>query len=182
MNKILDVSGKAYKLVCVIILVLMVLIVFTNTCMRYLFHSGIVQGEEILRYLFIWLSFLGIMAVYKERAHIAVTILTDRLSPRAAAIMSLLVAALSLFGFGVLFSGSLAYYGESGSTVGQLTGLPYRCIIAAILLAAGVCFLLTLRDAVIACKNIANPPAPEPKSDIPKSVREKLAEAEGGDK
>lgn len=179
MNKLFAASGKAYKLLCVFILAMMVLIVFINTCLRYLFHSGIVQGEEILRYLFIWLSFLGIMAVYKERGHIAVTILTDRLSPRLAAVMSLIVNIVALCAFAILFQGSASYMEESESTVGQLTGLPYRYIITAILLAAGVCCLLTLRDLARSCRNIVHPPAPEVKSDIPKSVREKLAAGEG---
>lgn len=178
MNKLLEISGKAYKLLCVVILALMVLIVFTNTALRYLFHSGIVQGEEVLRYLFIWLTFLGIMAVYKEHGHICVTVLTDKLSPKAAAVMGFVVNLVSLLAFGILIYGSYAYMLESESTVGQLTGLPYRYIIAAILLAACVCFLLTVRDAAASMRHIANPPAPEPESDIPKSVREKLAQTE----
>lgn len=178
MDKFWEASGKAYKLLCVVILAVMVLIVFTNTVLRYLFHSGIVQGEEVLRYLFIWLTFLGIMAVYKEHGNICVTVLTDKLSPKAAAVMKAVVNVLSLFAFGVLIHGSYAYMEESESTVGQLTGLPYRYIIAAILLMACVCFLLTLRDTGVSLKEIANPPEPDVESDIPKSIREKLTQAE----
>ena len=146
MNDFLSNFGNFYKKLCVAILGLMVLIVFTNTVLRYCFHSGIAQAEEILRYLFIWLSFLGIMSVYKSREHISVTLLTERLSPKAAAAMSLLVNALTLAAFAVLISGSVGYMIEAETMVGELTGLPYRVIIAAILLASSVCFVLAVRD------------------------------------
>jgi len=145
-------SGALYKKTCVVILALMVIIVFVNTMLRYFFHSGIAQNEEILRYLFIWLSFLGIIAVYKEGGHICVTLLTERLSPRGAAAMALWVNAMSLIAFGVLIVGSAGYMEESASMVGELTGLPYRCIIAAILLAAVACFCLNLRNLAMAWK------------------------------
>ncbi len=146
MDALLRRSGDIYKKVCVVILALMVIIVFVNTMLRYFFHSGIAQNEEILRYLFIWLSFLGIVAVYKEHGHICVTLLTERLSPKAATAMSILVNLLTLIAFGVLIAGSAGYMEESASMVGELTGLPYRCIIAAILLAAIACFCLNARD------------------------------------
>ena len=147
-------SGALYKKTCVVILALMVIIVFVNTMLRYFFHSGIAQNEEILRYLFIWLSFLGIVAVYKEGGHICVTLLTERLSPKGAAIMALCVNAMTLIAFGVLIAGSTGYMEESASMVGELTGLPYRCIIAAILLAAVACFCLNLRNLVTAWKAV----------------------------
>ncbi len=139
-------AGKFYRGLCVFILSLMVIIVFTNTVLRYGFNSGIVQGEEILRYLFIWLSFLGIVAVYKDSEHIAVTILTDNISPKAAAALIFAANFLALYAFSVLIRGTVGYMEESGSTVGQLTGIPYRAIISAIFFAAVSCALFVLRD------------------------------------
>ncbi len=53
--------GKLYRLLCVITLTLMVLIVFVNAYMRYFLHSGFIATEEVLRYLFIYITFLGIV-------------------------------------------------------------------------------------------------------------------------
>lgn len=146
MNTLLQRAGNLYKKLCVVILALMVVIVFTNTMLRYFFHSGIAQTEEILRYLFIWLSFLGIIAVYKQHGHICVTLLTERLSPKAAAGVAILVNIMILAAFAVLMTGSVGYMGESASMVGELTGLPYRYIILAILLASVCCFGFAIRD------------------------------------
>ncbi len=157
MKNLLASSGRAYRLLCVCILALMVLIVTTNTFLRYVFHSGIIQAEEILRYLFIWLSFLGIMSVYNKHEHIAVTVVTERLSPKVATIMSLIVQVISLAAFAFLIKGSVEYFIESETAYGQLTRLPYRVIVTAIVIASIVCFLLTVRDTVVTVKRLASP-------------------------
>ncbi|ATI43896.1 hypothetical protein CBW24_17335 (plasmid) [Pacificitalea manganoxidans] len=40
--------------------------------------------EEVARYLLVWLTFLGAVLALAESRHIAVTVLTDRLSPKNA--------------------------------------------------------------------------------------------------
>lgn len=154
MNVFLKHFGALYKNICVIILAAMVVIVFVNTMLRYCFHTGIAENEELLRYLFVWLSFLGIIAVYKEGGHICVTIVTERLTPKTGAMLAAAVHAMTLVAFGVLIVGSAAYMAESGSMVGELTGVPYRFIIAAILLAAVVCFCMNARNLLMACRAV----------------------------
>ena len=40
-------------------LALMVVLVFGNVVMRYAFNSGFTLSEELSRWLFVWLTFLG---------------------------------------------------------------------------------------------------------------------------
>jgi len=55
--------------IIVICLVLMVLMVFGNVVMRYAFNSGISVSEELSRWLFLWLIFLGASVAVHEQAH-----------------------------------------------------------------------------------------------------------------
>ena len=61
------------------ILALMVILVFGNVVLRYGFNSGIVFSEEVSRFLFIWLVFLGAVLMLKENGHLGVHTLTKRL-------------------------------------------------------------------------------------------------------
>src|SRR5262249_51169519 len=54
------------------ILALMVVLVFGNVVLRYGFNSGIAISEEISRYLFIWLTFLGAIVAVHEHEHLGV--------------------------------------------------------------------------------------------------------------
>jgi TRAP-type C4-dicarboxylate transport system permease small subunit len=51
-------------------LALMVILVFGNVVHRYGFNSGITTSEEVSRYLFIWLTFIGAVIAMHERARL----------------------------------------------------------------------------------------------------------------
>jgi len=146
MNQFEKLFGKFFKGICVIILTLMVLIVFVNTVLRYCFNSGLVENEEVLRYLFVWASFLGIMAVYYEHRHIAVTILTDWLSPRVRNIVEFFANFLVLYAFYLLIDGGIMYMNESWTTLGEMTKLPFPYIIVSSVVCGFVCIGVVLVD------------------------------------
>jgi C4-dicarboxylate transporter DctQ subunit len=81
------------------------LLLFVNVFMRYLFHNSIYWAEELVRYLMVWLIFLGGSQVAKHEGHIAVDVLLSTLSPswRRAADCALDVVS-------VIFCLVLTYY------------------------------------------------------------------------
>jgi len=56
----------------------MTILIFTNVILRYIFHSGITWAEEMSRFMFIWMVFLGSILVLKEGTHIGVDMLVRR--------------------------------------------------------------------------------------------------------
>ncbi len=62
-------------------LAIMVVLVFTNVVMRYAFNSGITESEELSRWLFVWMTFMGAIVALRERAHLGTDTLVARLSP-----------------------------------------------------------------------------------------------------
>lgn len=81
MNKILAHYCRALEWLLVLMLALMVVLVFGNVVMRYAFNSGITESEELSRWLFVWLTFLGAVVAVRERAHLGSDMLTSRLGP-----------------------------------------------------------------------------------------------------
>ena len=88
-------------------LALMVVLVFTNVVLRYALSSGIAVSEELSRWLFVWLTFLGGIVALHERAHLGTDILVSRLSMRGKKICLGLGHLLMLFVCWLLFKGSL---------------------------------------------------------------------------
>ncbi|WP_281915575.1 TRAP transporter small permease [Caldimonas thermodepolymerans] len=64
----------------------MVLAVFTNVVLRYVFDTGIVFYEELSRLLFVWLVCIGAIVASVEHKHLGFDMLTSRLKgwPRTA--------------------------------------------------------------------------------------------------
>lgn len=81
----------------VISLALMVVMVFGNVFMRYAFNSGLTLSEELSRWLFVWLTFMGAVVALNEHAHLGTDSLISRLPPAGKKLC--LFLALCLMGF-----------------------------------------------------------------------------------
>ena len=88
-------------------LAVMVLLVFTNVVLRYAFNSGIAVSEELSRWLFVWLTFLGAIVALNEGAHLGTDSLVSRLPLRGKKACLLVGHLLMLFTCWLLFRGAL---------------------------------------------------------------------------
>ena len=79
MNKFLSGYCRFLSLIIAIMLAIMVVLVFGNVVMRYGFNSGITLSEELSRWLFVWLTFLGAVIALNERGHLGTDTLVARL-------------------------------------------------------------------------------------------------------
>jgi TRAP-type transport system small permease protein len=79
MNKAIDGFFKLLEFLVVACLLAMVVMVFGNVIMRYAFNSGILISEEMSRYAFIWLTYLGAMVAMREGGHLGVDTLIKHL-------------------------------------------------------------------------------------------------------
>ena len=70
------------KNVLMISLAIMVIIIFTNVVMRYVFNHSLSWSEEMARYLFVWFSWLGVSAGLKDDSHLRVELLKTALLKR----------------------------------------------------------------------------------------------------
>lgn len=70
MQKLIDGFFKLLEFLVVAMLFAMVVMVFGNVVMRYVFDTGITVSEEMSRYCFIWLTYLGAMVTMREGGHL----------------------------------------------------------------------------------------------------------------
>jgi TRAP-type C4-dicarboxylate transport system permease small subunit len=74
--------GTLEKLL-MIALALMVIMIFGNVVLRYGFNSGITESEELSRFIFVWLIFIGAFLTLRDRAHLGVNSLVRLMSYKA---------------------------------------------------------------------------------------------------
>jgi TRAP-type C4-dicarboxylate transport system permease small subunit len=71
--------ARTINLVIAAFLAMMAIFVFANVIMRYFFHSGLTWAEEVSRFLFIWLIFLGSIVAFKDNEHLGIDALVRKL-------------------------------------------------------------------------------------------------------
>ena len=114
----------AMNAVIVISMAMMVIMVFSNVVLRYVFNSGITVSEELARFCFLWLIFVGSVVAMKERGHLGVDSLIARL-PRSGKVLFVLISnALMLWVCYLFFVGSWRQTVVGWGTLKPATGIP----------------------------------------------------------
>jgi len=108
MSRVLDGLCRVLELLMATALAIMVVLVFGNVVLRYGFNSGITVSEEVSRWLFVWLTFLGAIVAMRERAHLGSDMLVSRLPVIGKKICLVVGHLLMLYIAWLLFSGALA--------------------------------------------------------------------------
>jgi len=80
-QKFIDGFCKFLSVVIALCLAVMVVLVFGNVVMRYGFNSGITLSEELSRWLFVWMTFMGAVVALREHGHLGTDMLLSRLGP-----------------------------------------------------------------------------------------------------
>ena len=75
----------------------MAILVFVNVIARFIFNSPLAVADEMSCYLFVLMSFMGTAIAARRKAHLGLTIVTDKLSPstaRKVQVLMYLIAAV----------------------------------------------------------------------------------------
>lgn len=106
LQTLIDRLCRVFATVMVAFLALMVVMVFGNVVLRYGFNSGITISEELSRWLFVWMTFLGALVALRSRAHLGTDALVSRLPVLGKKICLGLTYLLMLYLCWVMFRGA----------------------------------------------------------------------------
>lgn len=135
LNDFIDRCCRWINLLIAVALAVMVVLVFGNVVLRYGFNSGIAVSEELSRWLFVWITFLGAIVAVKEQGHLGTDILLHRLPPIGQRTCLVIGHGVMLFCTWLLFSGALAQARINFDVEAPVTGAS-----VAIFYASGVVF------------------------------------------
>jgi TRAP-type C4-dicarboxylate transport system permease small subunit len=127
------------------ILALMVVLVFGNVVLRYGFNSGIAISEEVSRYLFIWLTFLGAIVALHDHEHLGVDTLVRALPRKGKLACVVASEALMLLAVALLFWGSWKQTLINMGTKSPVSQVPLALIYIAGLVSSAAMAVLIVR-------------------------------------
>ena len=123
MKKLIHWYFKALEAVMVLCLAAMCLMVFGNVVLRHVFDSGINTSEELSRFLFIWLTFLGAIVAMREGGHLGMDMVVRRLTGRTRWVALMLGQLLVLACCGAMLWGLILQHDINVANIGLVTGL-----------------------------------------------------------
>ena len=142
------------ELIVAILVIVMVLMVTAQVLSRYILHTSLAYTEELVRYLFVWATFLGIAAAAYRNRHLSLAVSQSfipsrylKWARRAAATGALLFAITIIF-FGIRI---VLLQVETRQTTAAL-GMPMWIIGLAIPVCSALLVLRLILGAVEAMK------------------------------
>jgi TRAP-type C4-dicarboxylate transport system permease small subunit len=123
MQRMIDAVFWGIKAVMALLLAAMVVLVFGNVVLRYVFNSGIAISEELSRWLFVWMVFLGAVVGLREHAHLGVDSLIRMLPPAGRKLCFGVSHVLMLYAAALLTEGSWKQVMINADTTAPASGL-----------------------------------------------------------
>jgi TRAP-type C4-dicarboxylate transport system permease small subunit len=123
MTRALDLAFRALEALLVFLLAGMVVMVFGNVVLRYAFNSGIDVSEELSRYFFVWLTFIGAVVTFREGAHLGVETLVHRFGRTGRIAFMALSDLIILLCCVVFFWGTWKQQEINATNIAPVTGI-----------------------------------------------------------
>ncbi|QHJ00626.1 TRAP transporter small permease subunit [Xylophilus rhododendri] len=146
MERWLDRICRGIENLIALCLAVMVVLVFGNVVLRYGFNSGITMSEEVSRWLFIWMTFLGAIVALREHGHLGVDMVVQKLPPLGKRICLVAGHLLMLFIVWLLFTGSVAQARINWDVTAPVTGASMALVYFSSIVFAVCAAALLLRD------------------------------------
>lgn len=101
MNVLREIDRNGERWLLLIFYVMLVITMSIEVLRREIFAYSSIWGEEIVRYSFIYLAWIGAAAAVRERAHIRIDVIMHYLSPRLKALLYVF-GDLVMFGVAII--------------------------------------------------------------------------------
>jgi len=131
-----------YVLICLI--GGMALMVFVNVVMRYTMNSGIPVTEELSRFFFVWLTFIGAVVAHRHNLHMGMETFVAMMGRKGRMLMMGLSDLLIIGCSFVLFWGSWKQLPINMSMLAPVSGIPMGWVYGTGLFTATCIILITL--------------------------------------
>ncbi len=89
-NRLLNFYNHFEEIFLVTIFAVLVADIFLQVIMRYVFNNSLYWSEELGRFLFEWLTWIGISLGAKRGEHIKITMLVDKFSYKKAQVINII--------------------------------------------------------------------------------------------
>ena len=131
MSRFVDFAMRLLEGLIALMLAVMVVLVFGNVVLRYGFDSGITVSEEVSRWLFVWLTFMGALVALRREEHLGSDFVVSRLGPRGRRACRVLGHLAMLGVCAILLHGALAQVRINADVSAPVTGASVGLVYAA---------------------------------------------------
>ncbi len=147
MNKLFFALRKILYIVSISAIGLMLAIIFLQVITRYVFNYTFDWSEELARFLFVWVVFIGSALIIGDKGHMAVKILPGKLEGTTAGfILDLFIKVSSLIFFLLMITQGFKMSRKMMFQTAPALGVPMGMVYAIIPISGILMLLYLIKD------------------------------------
>ncbi len=136
---------------------IMLLLVFGQVITRYIFNYSPYFGEELARYLFVWVVFLSLPLVARYGGHMCIETLTSRVKGATLKFLNILADVFTIIFLGIMVWCGIQMVARTSYQTSPAMMIPMSWVYIVIPFGCGIMLLYTIANLV----NVLQTPARE---------------------
>jgi len=117
--------SKTIKTLITVLLILILCMVFIQTCLRYFFSSSVYGANELITIFFIYASTLGVALALRRKEHISIKNIIEKLPTSTSKILlKVNYVIIALFNIIIMYL-TILWLRKTIFVISQITGLPF---------------------------------------------------------
>ncbi len=147
-KSIISIIDSATIVTLVLLAIVMVSITFAQVFARYVLSAPLFWSEELARYCFVWIVFIGAGAALKRGAHIGVDYFVQHLSEKVVNRIAIPVRLLMMFFLGTVIVNAIPVIERNMSQLSPAVGLPMGIVYLAIPIGSAIMLIYTFDELI----------------------------------
>lgn len=136
-----------------LMLAIMITLVFLNVILRFFFNSGLVWSEELSRYVFVYVIYLGAIVAMKENSHLGVDTFIKNIPEKLKWLLYIIGRLIIVIVMAILLKGSLSMVIQSHTAKAAATGLPLSIVYGIGIITGGAIILISILNIFDVIRN-----------------------------
>lgn len=134
----------AIEAIAAAMLAVMVVLIFGNVVLRYGFNSGITVSEEVSRFLFVWLVFMGSVLAARRREHLGMDMFRNLFGPGGRRVLDIIAETIVAVLSALFLYGSIRMAIITADDALPVTQLPQWTVYAAAIVSGAGILIVTI--------------------------------------
>ena len=132
MKKLSELYNRLEEAVCLSLLLLITFLMALQVFCRYVLHAPLVWSEELARYAFIWMAFIGSAYTARKRGHVSIALFVNLLPRTLRIVVEIAVSILIVATIIKVLPESVRFTKFMGRTGSSAMNLPMSYVYAAV--------------------------------------------------
>lgn len=148
-NKFLSILWKIEDYILMTCLAIMAVVLFAQVVFRYAFGTPIIWSEELARYLHVWITFLGLGYGIRNKAHIEMRLVYQKMPPAIQKITSIVTDAFLIVCLCYYIPGAIRFLENQDLIVSAAMEIKMSIIYSVLLIGGAISLLHLIADVLI---------------------------------